>query len=100
LGDNSGEKMTETGNNHWLNYITDATNVSGFTGLPGGIRYYYSNNAPEVNFAGIGETGSWWSASENGALGSISQLSWDYYINFYQELANKFFGMSVRCIKN
>jgi uncharacterized protein (TIGR02145 family) len=100
LGDNSGAKMTETGNNHWLNYITDATNVSGFTGLPGGLRYYYSNNTPEVNFAGIGDTGSWWSASENGALGSISQLSWDYYINFYQDLANKVFGMSVRCIKN
>lgn len=100
LGDNSGEKMTETGNNHWLNYITDATNVSGFTGLPGGLRYYHSNNAPEVNFAGIGETGSWWSASDNGAMGSISQLYWDYYINFYQDLADKVFGMSVRCIKN
>jgi uncharacterized protein (TIGR02145 family) len=100
LGDNSGEKMAETGNNHWLNYITDATNGSGFTGLPGGIREYYGINATEVSFAGIGDTGAWWSASENGSLGSIITLSWDYYISFYQGPANKVFGLSVRCIKN
>lgn len=101
LGNSSGESMTETGNNHWLNYVTDATNVSGFTGLPGGLRYYDSNSTPEVSFVGIGETGLWWSASENGALGSYRQLSWeDYFISFYQGPANKVFGMSVRCIKN
>jgi len=102
LGDNSGNKLTETGSNHWIGFDDlGATNGSGFTGLPGGFRYYYhSNNGPEVNFAGIGETGSWWSATENGALGSIRQLSWDYNIIFYQDLANKVFGMSVRCIKN
>ena len=100
LGNGSGESMTEKGNNHWFNYVTDATNVSGFTGLPGGLRYYYINNTPEVSFAGIGEIGSWWSASENGTMGSVSQLFWDYYINLYQDQANKVFGMSVRCIKN
>jgi uncharacterized protein (TIGR02145 family) len=100
FGNSSGESMTETGNNHWLSYVTDATNVSGFTGLPGGLREYYGIDATEVNFVGIGDTGAWWSASENGAMGSIITLSWDYYINFYQDLANKVFGMSVRCIKN
>jgi uncharacterized protein (TIGR02145 family) len=100
LGNNSGQKMTETGNTHWLDYVIGATNLSGFTGLPGGFRYYYSNNGPEVNFAGIGETGSWWSATESGALGSNFQLSYDYSIYLSPYPMNKVDGMSVRCIKN
>jgi uncharacterized protein (TIGR02145 family) len=100
FGNSSGESMTETGNNHWLSYVTDATNVSGFTGLPGGLREYYGIDATEVNFVGIGDTGAWWSASENGAMGSIITLSWDYYISFYQGPADKVFGMSIRCVKD
>ncbi len=101
LGNNSGQKMTETGNTHWLDYVTGATNSSGFTGLPGGFRQFNESNlAPEVKFAGIGEIGSWWSATDNGALGSTSQLWWDYSITYYQRLDNKVDGMSVRCIKN
>jgi uncharacterized protein (TIGR02145 family) len=99
LGDNFGAKMSETGNNHWLNYVTDATNVSGFTGLPGGLREFYDISG-EISFASIGSTGSWWSTSENGALGSFNVLSWDTYIGYYQTLADKYSGMSVRCVKD
>ena len=34
----AGGKMKETGTAHWANPNTGATNESGFTGLPGGIR--------------------------------------------------------------
>ena len=99
LGNNSGEKMTETGNTHWLDYVTDATNLSGFTGLPGGYRYYYSNPT-YVNFGGIGGESSWWSASESGVLGSNFRLTWDYNIYISQYPMNKVDGMSVRCVKD
>jgi uncharacterized protein (TIGR02145 family) len=100
IGDNSGAKMTETGSNHWIVSDLGATNGSGFTGLPGGYRYYQSNHDPKVDFLGIGYVGSWWSASDNGALGSTRQLSWDYFMNFEQDLADKVYGMSVRCVKD
>jgi uncharacterized protein (TIGR02145 family) len=101
LGNNSGQKMTETGNTHWLDYVTDATNSSGFTGLPGGLRQFNESTlAPEVKFEYIGGVGSWWSATDNGAQGSTSQLWWDYSITYYQRLDNKVDGMSVRCVKD
>ncbi len=101
LGNNSGQKLTEIGNTHWLDYVTDATNSSGFTGLPGGLRQFNESTlAPEVKFVYIGGVGSWWSATDNGAQGSTSQLWWDYSITYYQRLDNKVDGMSVRCIKN
>jgi len=37
----AGGKMKATGTAHWNSPNTDATNSSGFTGLPGGYRYYY-----------------------------------------------------------
>jgi uncharacterized protein (TIGR02145 family) len=34
----AGSTMKETGNTHWANGNTDATNSRGFTGLPGGTQ--------------------------------------------------------------
>jgi uncharacterized protein (TIGR02145 family) len=36
----AGGKMKERGITHWIYPNTDATNSSGFTGLPGGVRYF------------------------------------------------------------
>lgn len=55
----AGGKMKETGTAHWQSPNQDATNSSGFTGLPGGYRFSYGS----FNF--IGNYGFWWSSSEN-----------------------------------
>ncbi|MHB1146865.1 MAG: FISUMP domain-containing protein [Lutibacter sp.] len=53
----AGGSLKETGTAHWTSPNTDATNISGFTGLPGGLRniglsiYLY-------------HSGRWWSSSE------------------------------------
>lgn len=90
----AGGKLKETGTIHWNPPNTGATNESGFSARGSGYRSYGGA------FTAIGQTGAWWSATENDAssagtrgLRSDSQ-SVDAYIN------GKIHGFSVRCIKN
>lgn len=54
----AGGKMKSTGTTLWASPNTNATNSSGFTGLPGGSR------SPLWGFEVIGVAGNWWSSSE------------------------------------
>jgi uncharacterized protein (TIGR02145 family) len=63
--DVAGGKMKEAGTVHWSSPNTGATNSSGFTGLPGGCRYY-SNGS----FEALGLGGYWWSSSESSGTNS------------------------------
>jgi uncharacterized protein (TIGR02145 family) len=90
----AGGKMKETGTAHWNSPNTDATNSSGFTGLPGGYR---SLNG---TFNDIGTNGDWWSSSEDGAT-----YAWYrnlYYSNgdAYRSYSDKKDGFSVRCLRD
>jgi len=94
----AGGKMKESGTTHWLEPNTDASNQSGFTGLPGGFRY----RGGEDNYSWIGSYGYWWSSSEADATGA-----WHRYlrynseeINLYDYCYHKAYGFSVRCIKD
>ena len=90
----AGGKMKSTGTQYWTSPNSDADNFSGFSGLPGGLRY----------FAGalddIGYNGYWWSSSQfNG------NSAW--YRGLYYGLStvgrtnfNKLSGFSVRCLKD
>jgi uncharacterized protein (TIGR02145 family) len=71
-----------------------ATNSSGFTGLPVGIRYYIGD------FGHMSYYGYWWSSSV--LSGSIA---WYRSLGFsnngvYRSDYNRTFGFSVRCLKN
>ena len=72
----------------------NGTNSSGFSGLPGGYRYFdgYFNGAE--NSAGF-----WWSSSPNGSD------AWDRYLDNYSEYVyrgyvNLRYGFSVRCVRD
>lgn len=53
----AGGKMKEVGTTNWLAPNTGATNSSGFTALPGGVRF------PNfLAFQGIGDYAEWWSS--------------------------------------
>ncbi len=80
--------MKETGTTHWNIPNGDATNLSGFTALPGGSR---SSNG---EFGGIGTRGSWWSTS--GYNRSLSYL--DGGIGLFLDFTNSYH--SVRCLKD
>jgi len=94
-GNVAGGKMKSTGTQYWDSPNTDATNESGFSGLPGGSR----NNGNGF-FGYLGNYGNWWSASESGA-----EFAW------YRTLLNgnagvsrynydKRYGFCLRCVRD
>ena len=89
----AGGKMKST-STLWISPNTDATNASGFTGLPGGCRLYYGS------FNAIGGGGGWWSSSEYGTASAwIRGLEYDHGYAV-REGYDKEGGFSVRCIKD
>lgn len=73
----------------------DGSNASGFSALPGGLRYYYDGN-----FTNGGYNGYWWSASPDGT-------SYAWYRKLYSDdddviryYLDQRYGFSVRCIKD
>lgn len=90
----AGGKLKETGTDHWLSPNTGATNESGFTALPGGIRYHNDT------FDYIGSRGHWWSATEY-STNSAWYLRTNYNnSNLNRFSLNKTLGFSVRLIKD
>ena len=94
----AGGKMKETGTAHWYSPNQNATNSSGFTGLPGGWR---------VNsnwFLEDGMRGFWWSLSEyfsGGVHLGGSAFSLYYYDGTVDHGGNiEKYGFSVRCLKD
>ncbi len=87
----AGGKMKAT--TVWNSPNTGATNESGFTGLPGGIRgatgsYYYV----DIN-------GTWWSSTETGSNGAWGRGLYDDNPLVYRLNDGELFGFSVRCVR-
>jgi uncharacterized protein (TIGR02145 family) len=91
----AGGKMKSTGTQYWLGPNTNATNSSGWSGLPGGYRNY------NVSFGSVGNYGYWWSSagvsSTNDAWYRV--LSYNNG-NVYRSSYNKAGGFSVRCLRD
>lgn len=88
----AGGPLKEAGTEHWKSPNTGATNSTGFTGLPGGSRFYYNGT-----FRSIKEFCYFWSSS----LTNSRQLV--YSTNNFQGETSSFpkaNGFSVRCIKD
>lgn len=91
----AGGKMKETGTLHWDSPNTNATNSSGFTGFPGGARYFGGTFGDY-----FGSTASWWSSTEKTA-----DVAWNLKLvnddgKTYRNEDAKGMGWNVRCIKN
>jgi len=89
----AGGKMKST-SNLWNSPNTDATNISSFSGLPGGLRYHSSS------FDAIGNHGKWWSSSE--ITSNNARFRELYYgIGYvFVSYTSKQFGFSVRCLRD
>jgi uncharacterized protein (TIGR02145 family) len=84
---------------YWLSPNVDASNTSGFNGLPGGMHSYL----PAAGFDGIGKFGFWWSSTGN----SSPPVAYAWYRTLYNSYGvtdgkndNGRFGFSVRCVKD
>jgi uncharacterized protein (TIGR02145 family) len=89
-----GGMLKEEGTEHWLFPNSGATNVTGFTALPGGDKY--SDGSCYM----IGYTGYWWTATEYSP-------TYAWFRALFYELSNvatskqlKTEGYSVRCVKD
>jgi len=89
----AGGKMKETGLAHWNAPNTGATNESGFTGLPGGIRNV------DGTFASLENSGFWWSSS-TAEIGAWYRGLAHTAAVVARHFAHERFGMSVRCVKD
>jgi len=94
----AGGKMKSTGSQYWQNPNIDATNESGFSGLPGGYRGFNGY----FSFHLIGENGYWWSSTE-----SYSNSAWYRFLVYYYNFVYRDFfgnskarGLSVRCVRD
>ena len=90
----AGGKMKVAGTTRWTTPNTGATNSSGFSGLPGGLRslngtFYY-----------IGNYGYWWSSTENLTSGAWSRYLYYNLSDVYRDYVNKTSGFSVRCLRD
>ena len=81
-------KLKEEGTTHWLSPNKYATDMIGFTALPGGGRGLES-------FFGIGEKGCWWTFTQYSSL----RLTFDEDYVFFDESEPEI-GYCIRCIKD
>jgi uncharacterized protein (TIGR02145 family) len=91
----AGGKMKEAGTEHWLSPNTGATNESGFTGLPGGMRDPINND-----FRDIGGNGLWWTATAYNASMAWSTYMWYLFAGVDHNPGTKKYGFSIRCVKD
>jgi len=90
----AGSKLKETGTTHWTTPNTDATNATGFTALPGGLRSY--NGAYDF----VGNNGFWWSSTEYSSTNALER-DLDYrFTGFFWNYNLKPYGFSVRCVRD
>ncbi|MEI6049248.1 MAG: fibrobacter succinogenes major paralogous domain-containing protein [Bacteroidota bacterium] len=91
----AGGKLKETGLTHWWSPNEGATNETGFTALPGGLRF------DDGTYFVIGGNGYWWSSTEL----STTTYAWygrmTYDITYvYRDSISKLYGFSVRCVRD
>ncbi len=80
-------------NTLWFNG-GNGTNSSGFSGLPGGLRYY------DGSFTHLGDFGYTWSSEAYS-----TPRAWDYILNYsntnlVSDFEDKVLGFSARCVKD
>jgi len=92
--DVAGGPLKEIGTTHWITPNTGATNLSGFSGLPGGVRASYGP------FASIGNNGIFWSSTEFN-----TGNAWYHNLNYLNDdlfgaVDSKNNGFSIRCLRD
>jgi uncharacterized protein (TIGR02145 family) len=89
----AGAKLKESGITHWESPNSGATNSSGFTAIPGGIRY-------NMGTFGMQNLGAWWSSTATDASTAYERDIVSYQSAVIKTTGLKKNGYSVRCVKD
>ena len=91
----AGGKLKSVGFDYWESPNTDATNESGFSGLPSGLRDV------DGEFYAEGINGYWWTVSEgsNGSQAYFRRLSFQNGYLITQSVPKQL-GLPIRCVKD
>lgn len=90
----AGRRMKTTGIQYWISPNGNATNESGFSGLP------YGSNGSDGFFVGIGDHGIWWSSTENESYYAWTRFLISEIASTVRGSNSKRDGFSVRCLKD
>jgi uncharacterized protein (TIGR02145 family) len=90
----AGGKMKEIGTVHWDNPNMGATNISGFTALPGGQRDFFGE------FTEIKKKGYWYGLSLDGEMQGWSRTLFYISPGVAAAVGADKWGYSVRCIRD
>ncbi len=93
-GTNEGEKMKSIAG--WSSIYDVASNISGFTALPGG----YLGTGGTYPYQSIGMHAHFWSRTDDAYFDGPYSRSLIFDYNVYRENASRFFGFSIRCLKD
>ncbi len=93
-GDLLAGGMLKSTSTLWQVPNENASDESGFSGLPGGNRYF------DGNYLNLGGNGYWWSSTEFSYNAAWCRSLGYFYSNFYRDNYFKRNGFSVRCIKD
>jgi uncharacterized protein (TIGR02145 family) len=94
-GTDEGGKMKQAGLTHWISPNNGATNISGFTGLPGGMRKH--DNGGYFN---QGFNADWWTSTAYSPLLGWHRGLYNEYTTVHRFINSKQAGYSVRCIRD
>ncbi|MCK4346430.1 MAG: hypothetical protein KAX05_14195 [Bacteroidales bacterium] len=93
-GTDEGSKLKEAGTAHWTSPNAGATNEVGFLALPGGSC---SNGV----YSGIGDIAGFWSSTESSSIYAWTRrLAYAWSKVERNESGRKFYGYSVRCVRD
>ena len=90
----AGDKMKETGTRHWAEPNSGASNISGFTALPGGGRDEFGQFI--VDRYGC----HWWSSTISGSVDVRVRSIYFGYGSIMTDEYHPNSGFSVRCLKD
>ncbi len=94
-GLDAGGNLKETGTLHWIVLNTGATNSSGFTALPVGMRYFANGLFYYLNTEGY-----IWSGKEFDGSNAWYRNLVNTKANVYRGFTDKMNGLSLRCLKD
>lgn len=90
----AGGKMKSTGTTYWQSPNAGATNESGFSAMPGGLR------DAKGTFGAQTIDGYWWSASEDNSTNAWYRIVVNGNSGVGRSSTTKNLGFSVRCIRD